>query len=360
MWFQMLFQFIVAPAGVASMTVPSARQAATIAITFRLLISNMSVLPDRMYSDLTGRGRRIFPSGGRRYDESVSSLTPQQEPETRRYELDPPLEDAEPARDYEPIHPRGRLGELGRKLWAPIAAAGLLVFKFKTAILALFKLKIFATSASMLVSIAAYGWIWGWRFAVGFVFLLLVHELGHVAELRRQGVPASAPLFIPFLGAVVGMKQMPHNVWKEAQVALAGPIVGSLAAAGLWAAGEALDSDLLVALAFTGFFLNLFNLIPVSPLDGGRAVAALHPALWAVGLVLLLGLTLLRPNVILLLVLVVGGMEVWRRWRDRNEPSVAGYYAIERWQRAVVAVTYVGLAALLAVAMAATHLERTF
>ena len=203
-------------------------------------------------------------------------------------------------------------------------------------------------------------WIWGWRFAVGFVLLLLVHELGHVAELRRQGIPASAPLFIPFLGAVVGMKQMPHDVWREARVALAGPIIGSLGAAGVWAAGEALDSDLLIALAFTGFFLNLFNLIPVSPLDGGRAVAALHPALWAVGLAMLLVFTILWPNPILILVLLVGGLEVWRRWKERRLPGAREYYSIPTWQRAVVGVTYVGLAALLALAMSATHVERTF
>jgi Zn-dependent protease len=304
---------------------------------------------------------RGWNSRGHGYHESVSSLTPQQEPETRDYELDPPSDDAEHGyREYEPIHPRGRLSELGRKLWAPIAAVGFLIFKFKAVVLAIFKLKVFATSATMLVSIAAYAWIWGWRFAVGFVLLLLLHELGHVLELRRQGIPASAPLFIPFLGAVVGLKQMPHNVWKEAQVALAGPILGSLAALGCWLAGEALDSELLVALAFTGFFLNLFNLIPLSPLDGGRAAAALHPALWALGLALLLGLTILWPNPILILVLVIGGIEVWRRWRDRNEPEVAAYYAIEPWQRAVVGVTYLGLAALLAVAMSATHIERTF
>jgi Zn-dependent protease len=212
----------------------------------------------------------------------------------------------------------------------------------------------------MLVSIAAYAWIWGWRFAVGFVLLLLVHELGHVVELRRQGIPASAPLFIPFLGAVVGMKQMPHDVWREARVALAGPILGSLGAAAVWAAGEALDSQLLVALAFTGFFLNLFNLVPVSPLDGGRAVAALHPALWAVGLAILLGLTIIWPNPILILVLLLGGIEVWRRWREREDPRAREYYAIPAWQRAVVAVTYVGLAGLLALAMSATHIERTF
>ena len=291
----------------------------------------------------------------------MSSFTPQ-EPETRRYEPDRQDADGDgwAFRDYEPIHPQGRARELARKLWAPVAALGFLVFKFKAAILAIFKLKIFATSGTMLVSMAAYAWIWGWRFAVGFVLLLFVHELGHVLELRRQGVPATAPLFIPFLGAVVGMKQMPHNVWREAQVALAGPILGSLGAAGVWAAGEALDSELLVALAFVGFFLNLFNLLPVSPLDGGRAAAALHPALWAVGLVLLLGLTLVRPNFILILVLVVGGIEVWRRWSTRKDPGVAEYYAIEPWQRTVVAVTYVGLAVVLAFAMSATHIERTF
>jgi Zn-dependent protease len=291
----------------------------------------------------------------------VSSLTPQQEPESRRYELDPvePPNDF-PYRDYEPIHPRSRLRELGKKLWVPIAGLGYLIFKFKAVVLAILKIKVFATSATMLVSVAAYAWIWGWRFAVGFVLLLLVHELGHVVELRRQGIPASAPLFIPFLGAVVGMKQLPHDVWREARVALAGPILGSLGAAAVWAAGEALDSELLVALAFTGFFLNLFNLVPITPLDGGRAVAALHPALWAVGLAILLGLTIVAPNPILILVLVLGGIEVWRRWREREDPRARRYYAIPAWQRAVVGVTYIGLAVLLALAMSATHIERTF
>ena len=285
----------------------------------------------------------------------MSQLTPQRDPDYEYGAYEP-----EPVRDYEPIHPQSRWRELGRKLWAPIAAVGYLLFKFKAALLAVFKFKVFTTSASMLVSVAAYAWIWGWRFAVGFVLLLLVHEMGHVLELRRQGVPASAPLFIPFLGAVVGMKQMPHNVWREAQVALAGPILGSLGALGVWIAGEALDSQLLVALAFTGFFLNLFNLLPVSPLDGGRAVAALHPALWAVGLALLLGLVFLSPNPILIIILVLGGLEVWRRWRERRAPGAAEYYRVQPWQRAAVGITYVGLAALLALAMSATHVERTF
>ncbi|MBD0317892.1 MAG: site-2 protease family protein [Thermoleophilia bacterium] len=272
------------------------------------------------------------------------------------YEPYAPSEPDYELRDYEPIQPQGRGREVGRKLWAPIAALAVLVWKAKALVLAAFKLKIFATSASMLVSVVAYAWIWGWRFAVGFVLLLLVHEMGHVLELRRQGVPASAPLFIPFLGAVVGLKQMPRDAWREARVALAGPILGSIGAAGVWAAGAALDSDLLVALAFTGFLLNLFNLLPIVPLDGGRAVAAIHPALWAVGLAALVVLTLLAPNPILILILVLGGLELWRRWRERN--GADDYYRVTPWQRVATGVAYVGLAALLALAMSETHLER--
>jgi Zn-dependent protease len=295
----------------------------------------------------------------RGYDETVSRLTPQQDPEPR-YELDPIATD--PAeyglRDYEPIHPRSRWREVGRKLWAPIAGLGYLLFKFKAALFAIFKFKIFTTSASMLVSVAAYAWIWGWRFAVGFVLLLFVHELGHVLELRRQGVPATAPLFIPFLGAVVGMKQLPKDVWREAQVALAGPILGSLGTVAVWVAGEVLDSELLVALAFTGFFLNLFNLAPISPLDGGRIVAAIHPALWIAGLVLLLGLTIVAPNPILILILVLGGLESWRRWKHRGHPESEAYYRVSPARRVITGVAYIGLAALLTGGMSATFVER--
>jgi Zn-dependent protease len=283
----------------------------------------------------------------------VGQLTPQREPD---YSFPEP----EPARDYKPIHPQSRWRELGKKIFAPLALVVALLSKFKVAALAIFKFKIFATSATMLVSIAAYAWIWGWKFAVGFVLLILVHELGHVLELRRQGVPASAPLFIPFLGAVVGMKQMPQDAWREARVALAGPILGSLGAAVVWVAGEALDSELLIALAFTGFFLNLFNLLPVVPLDGGRAMAAVHPAFWAVGLAGLVALAFWHPNPILILVLVFGGYELWRRWQTRHSPEAAAYYRVKPWQRFATGGTYIAMAALLAVAMTATHIERTF
>ncbi|HET9545528.1 MAG TPA: site-2 protease family protein [Gaiellaceae bacterium] len=282
-----------------------------------------------------------------------------------RYGLEPqppasaPEPDEHVLRDYRPIQPESRFRELARRLWMPFAAIGLLVWKFKAVALAAFKLKIFTTSASMLVSIGAYALFWGWKFAVGFVLLLFVHELGHVLELRRQGVPATAPLFIPFLGAVVGMKQLPADAWREAQVALAGPILGTAGALAVWGAAEALDSELLLAIAFVGFFLNLFNLLPIVPLDGGRAVAAIHPSFWAVGLVVLVGLLFVAPNPILLLVLVLGGLELWRRWKERREPGGADYYRVTPWQRLAVGVTYVGLAAGLALAMSATFVERS-
>jgi Zn-dependent protease len=256
-------------------------------------------------------------------------------------------------RGYEPVHPRGGFLDLLKKLAAPIVALGFLIVKFGGFLL---KFKVVTTGASMVVSIAAYAWLWGLPFAVGLVVLIFVHELGHVLELRRQGVPASAPLFIPFMGAVIGMKELPDDAWKEARVALAGPILGSVGAAGFWIVGEATDNDLLVALAFVGFLLNLFNLIPIVPLDGGRAAAALHPAFWFLGLLMMVGLVIVAPNPLLFLIVIVGALDLWQRWRGRGESP--GYYRLATWQRATVGVVYLGLAAVLALAMSATYVER--
>jgi Zn-dependent protease len=261
---------------------------------------------------------------------------------------------------YDPITPHGGLRALLRKLAAPLVFVGLLFWKFKFVLAAVFKLKIFTTAGSMLVSVAAYALLFGWKFGVGLVLLIFVHELGHVLELRRQGVPASAPMFIPFVGAFVAMKEMPQDAWREAQVALAGPILGTLGAVGVWVAAEAYDSTFLMAMAFVGFLINLFNLLPIVPLDGGRAVAALHPALWLVGLAGLVALTFLRPNPILILVVVLGGLELWNRWQARHEAVAQLYYRVTPARRAVVAVTYVGLAAFLAFAVGETHVPRSF
>jgi Zn-dependent protease len=277
-------------------------------------------------------------------------------PESEESELTPSGFRRLPA-EPEPVAPAGPVRSAWRRLWGMIAAAGAFLVKFGAV---LYKLKVVTVAGSMIVSIGAYALLGGWWFGVGLVGLIFVHEMGHVAALRRQGVPASAPLFIPFMGAVIGMKQMPANAWREAEVALAGPLLGSLGAAAVWGVAAYEHSRFLTALAFVGFFVNLFNLIPVVPLDGGRAVAALHPAIWGLGLVALVVLEVLRPSPILPIIILLGGLELWRRWRSRHAPGFADYYRVTALQRAAVAVSYLGLAALLVLAMAATHVPRSF
>ena len=270
---------------------------------------------------------------------------------------DPPVPDG-------PIHPGSGRGFNWRKLFAPLGVAALLAVKFgaklKALLLLLPKIKVFSTSATMLVSIAAYSLIWGWKFAVGFVLLLLVHEMGHVIQLRREGIEASAPMFIPFLGAVVWAKSLGENAAAEARVGLAGPILGSLGAAALIPIAEATGNDLFTALAFTGFFLNLFNLIPLVPFDGGRAMAALSPAMWFVGFAAFLVMIFLFPNPIILLFVLIGAMESWRRWKTRNSPEAKEYYRVSPRNRILVAAVYLALIALLTFGMAETHIERDF
>lgn len=232
--------------------------------------------------------------------------------------------------------------------------------KLKGLLLLLPKLKLFTTSASMLVSIGAYSLIWGWKFAAGFVLLLLIHEMGHVIQLRREGIPASAPMFIPFLGAVVAAKSLGDNAAAEARVGLAGPVLGTAAAAAMIPLAEATGNEMFTALAFTGFFLNLFNLLPIVPLDGGRAMAALSPRAWWFGFAGLVALTFVFPNPIMLLILLFGGMEGWRRWKIRNEPEQLVYYKVSPKARFAVAAVYLGLVLVLVIGMQATHIVRDF
>jgi len=268
-----------------------------------------------------------------------------------------PEVDAQAVRDYQPIHPEGALRRFARRLWAPIALVVGLAVKLKGALLVILKLKFLATSASMLVSVAGYAVLWGWRFALGFVLLLLIHELGHVAEAKRQGLSTGGVYFIPFLGAVMLLKQQSKSAAHAAWLGLAGPVVGGAAAGVAWVVGLVTGSDLWVALGFTGFLLNLFNLIPVLPLDGGWATAVFHPLFWLFGLAGLVALFFVFPSPIILIVAAVGAFELWKRWR-RGPGGDPAYHDISGRQRAAIAVVYVGLAGLLALGMSASHQAR--
>jgi Zn-dependent protease len=267
----------------------------------------------------------------------------------------PPAQEPQIAPPLEPERKtiRNRIG-------GAIAALAVLLGKFKAVLLLLPKIKLLTTSGSMLVSVAAYALIWGWKFAAGFVALLFIHEMGHVLQLRREGIKASAPMFIPFLGAYVGMKELPKDAAAEARVGLAGPVLGSAGALIPLALWQITGNVFWEALAFVGFFLNLFNLLPVLPLDGGRAMAALSPWMWFVGYGLLIAATVFFPSPIMLLILLFGGMETLRRWRARSTPEAQRYHRVTGRQRALVAAVYLGLALALAVGMHETHVIRTF
>jgi membrane-associated protease RseP (regulator of RpoE activity) len=163
-------------------------------------------------------------------------------------------------RGYEPIHPEPGWKSMLRKAWAPIAVVVGLIVKF-----GVFTFKFLG----LFVSIGAYALIWGWRFGVGFVALILVHEMGHYVQARLEGVHVSLPIFIPFFGAFVTLQHANLTPWRHAKIALAGPIAGGAGAAAVWAWGESSGSRLLQALGYAGFLINLFNLLPVGFLDGG-------------------------------------------------------------------------------------------
>jgi Zn-dependent protease len=163
-------------------------------------------------------------------------------------------------RDYEPVQPRGGIDwrRLLGRITAPfVAVLGLLA-----------KLGSLAKFATLFVAFGGYALIWGWQFAAGVVALILVHELGHFVEARREGLHPSWPVFIPFLGAYV--RHTRGNPWQTGRVAIAGPILGGIGALACYVVGKADGSSLLLALAYFGFLINLINLIPFGILDGGH------------------------------------------------------------------------------------------
>jgi Zn-dependent protease len=185
------------------------------------------------------------------------SITPEDPPESLHDERHSHLEELERQLGVgDPVR-RSFL----QKLLAPIVGLGLLVLKF-----GFFILKFFG----IFVAVAAYSLIWGWRFAVGFVLLILVHELGHYVEAKLQGLDPQLPVFLPFLGAYVALRNSRFDPWVNARVSLAGPIAGGAGALVCLVVGQAIDSNLGLALAYTGFLLNLLNLIPVWILDGAH------------------------------------------------------------------------------------------
>src|SRR5207302_1202955 len=180
-----------------------------------------------------------------------------------------------------------------KKAFVPLGILGVLLVKFKALLIPVLKFfpVLLKTGGTMLLTIWVYAQTWGWWYALGFVLLIFVHECGHLLAARRIGLKVGAPVFIPFMGALIALKDAPRNAWIEAQVGIGGPMLGTVGAAICEVIHLATDNSMFGALAYTGFFLNLFNLMPVGFLDGGRIVTALSPWLWIIGFVILAVMT---------------------------------------------------------------------
>ncbi len=215
--------------------------------------------------------------------------------------------------------------------------------------------KITLTAGSMLLSLAVYAGLWGWQFAAGFVGLLFVHEMGHVLAARVRGLEVSAPAFIPFMGAFITMKQRPDEA--EAYVAYGGPFLGTLACFAVYFWARAEDSMLGLAVSYSGFFLNLFNLLPVSPLDGGRITGVLGPRIWLLGAPVMLAALLYQPSPMLVVIAVLAFPQLLAAWRyDPALPENQAYYGrIAAETKLEYTVLYLALLVLLAIMTYQVH-----
>jgi Zn-dependent protease len=217
-------------------------------------------------------------------------------------------------------------------------------------------LPLLKTGMTMVLCMWAYAMLWGWQFAIAFVILIFIHEMGHVYALKQFGIISSVPMFIPFVGAFIAMKEMPPNVEIEAWTGIAGPLVGTGGATLCWSAGLYTGNPFWYAVAYSGFFLNLFNMLPVRPLDGGRTVAAISPKLWVVGFILILILLIRNFNPILLLILFLAGKNVYDLWKNRNMEQQE-YFVVGKKAKIQLSLCYFGLLAFLTFGMSQTQVS---
>ncbi len=211
--------------------------------------------------------------------------------------------------------------------------------------------KLLITGGSMIISMFVYSLTFGWKYAVGFVLLIFFHEMGHYLAARNRGLDVGAPTFIPFVGAWIQLKDMPRDAHTEAYVGFAGPLVGTLAAIGCYWIARDTDSQIMLALAYSGFMLNLFNLIPISPLDGGRITAIISPRIWLFGVPLLIALFLYNPSPMLILIAILALPQLKAALQKDGGASglPEGYYDVHINVRINYGIFYLGLACFLAI-----------
>jgi Zn-dependent protease len=254
--------------------------------------------------------------------------------------------------------PQPGFGQKIKKALGPVGVAIIALFaKFKFAFIAVLKFLplLLKTGGTMVLSVWVYAMYWGVWFAVGFVLLLFVHECGHLLAAKRFGLKVGAPVFIPFLGALIALKEAPRNAWVESVVGIGGPLLGSAGALVCEILYLATGNLMFRGLAHVGFLLNLFNLMPVGFLDGGRIVTALSPWLWLVGFTVLVFLTITQFNFILLLILVTSLPRLFSLFRRKSDEE-RRYFEVTPEQRLLMGMLYFGLIAALVLGMRLTFI----
>jgi Zn-dependent protease len=232
-----------------------------------------------------------------------------------------------------------------KKIGAFFLPAFYLLLKAKSLLVFLKFGKLLTMGGSMLVSMWLYAQVFGWAFAIGLVVLIFVHEMGHVFVIWRKGLPASAPIFIPFLGAAIFLRERPQDPLTDAQISYGGPALGSVGAFVCFLVYLQTKNPLWLVYAHLGFFLNLFNLAPAVPLDGGWIVRAISPRLWLAGAAISLVIGFVIHSVMLI---IIAGLSVLRAWSAvHNVDDDEEQEKMEPKARIVVTGLYLGLAVLL-------------
>ncbi len=285
-------------------------------------------------------------------------MDPRPDPEPQPGERDPAAEGeplptpAAPARKWDV-----------RRLGGSAVGIGVVIAKFKGVLLALlnFKYLFFAakyglTALSFIASVWLYTLFFGFKFALVFVLLIAIHEVGHVIFVRAFGLSAPAIYFVPGLGAFTTWRDAPKSIFQESAIAFGGPLLGTLGSLACYVYGVATGEPFWIACAYTGFFLNLFNMIPLAVFDGGRMTAALSPFFWLLGFVMVGGAALYFRwwSPLLLLVVVLSLPRAIAAWRGKLDPR---YFSIAPSQRALLAAGYFGLLAILLAGVVVAHVN---
>lgn len=232
-----------------------------------------------------------------------------------------------------------------------------------TALGVLFKFGVAGVTA--IFSVFVYAQIFGWAFGVGLVALLFIHEMGHAVVMKLKGIPIGGMIFVPMLGAAVIMRRMPGNARDEAEVGIAGPVAGAFASLICLFIAFANPSmpgfpNIWASLAYFGFFLNLFNLIPIVPFDGGRVLAAIDRRIWLIGFIGLLAILIWQWvsgnfSIWLLIFVILAATQLLTRGRASTTPDAQAYYAQTRGERVIIGLAYFALIAFLILGMTAAH-----